>query len=288
MSNYIVQTYSRGENLTNLLVNKVILEIEKETKNHKTNIQVINNINFIVVRGTTTHRTPINISKLFISYYKQLFNREINLNVVDLIEYDKTVEDEPIYIKKTFIKDDLTESIKRQTYLDTLNNKDYRFTACTDLNIILTNSDFSKETVTDVLSNFEDYKILKNNSSIETFVSSQHYGKNLKSSKVFESYFNYVVYNIFERGLCKDLTIEFFTESEFDLINWENISLKVTSNTLMTSNKWLESLILDLFTFDPNEIIRRWDLNNYDFSEEIISTHNIWKIKDKVGEMILI
>ena len=45
MSNYIVQTYSRGENLTNLLVNKVILEIEKETKNHKTNIQVINNIN---------------------------------------------------------------------------------------------------------------------------------------------------------------------------------------------------------------------------------------------------
>ena len=81
MSNYVVQTYSRGENLTNLLVNKVILEIEKETKKNKTNIQVINNINFIVVRGTTTHRTPINLSKLFISYYKQLFNREINLNV---------------------------------------------------------------------------------------------------------------------------------------------------------------------------------------------------------------
>jgi|TARA_R110001592_G_scaffold305576_1_gene578181 hypothetical protein len=288
MSNYIIQTYSRGEDLTNLLSNKIILEIEKETKNHKTNIQVINNGNFIVVRGNTTHKTPINLSKLLISYYKQLFNREINLNVVDLIEYDKLVEDEPIYINKTFIKDELTDIIKKQTYSDTLNNKDYRFTACTDLNIILTKNDFNKETLESVLNNFEDYKILKNNSSIETFKSSQHYGKNLKSSKVFESYFNYVVYNIFERGLCRDLTIEFFTEAEFDSINWENISLKVSSNSLMTSNEWLESLILDLFTFDPNEIIRRWNLDEYDFSEEIISHHNIWRIKDKVGEMILI
>lgn len=104
MPNYIVQTYSRGEDLTNLLVNKVILEIEKETKNHKTNIQVINNSNFIVVRGNTTHKTPINLSKLFISYYKTLFSSDINLNVVDLIEYDTPVEEESIYFKKHILK----------------------------------------------------------------------------------------------------------------------------------------------------------------------------------------
>ena len=138
MPNYIVQTYSRGEDLTNLLVNKVILEIEKETKNHKTNIQVINNSNFIVVRGNTTHKTPINLSKLFISYYKTLFSSDINLNVVDLIEYDAPVEEESIYFKKTYTKDELSDSIKKQTYLDTLNNKHYRFTACTDLNIVFT------------------------------------------------------------------------------------------------------------------------------------------------------
>ena len=62
MSNYIIETYSRGENLANLLVNKVITEIDKETKNHKTNIQLINNGNFIVVRGNTTHKTPIILS----------------------------------------------------------------------------------------------------------------------------------------------------------------------------------------------------------------------------------
>ena len=168
-----------------------------------------------------------------------------------------------------------------------MDGKDYRFTACTNLNLILTKNDFNKETVGDVLENFKDYVIIKNNNLIETFQSSQHYGKNLKSSKIFESYFNYIVYNIFERGLCSDLTVEFFSESEFDLISWENLTIKVTSNTLITSTEWLESLILDLFTFNPNDIISRWDLNEYNFEEEIISTLNVWKIKDKVGEMIL-
>ena len=85
----------------------------------------------------------------------------------------------------------------------------------------------------------------------------------------------------------KDVDIKFYT-GEIDDTNWENVSLKVTSNSLMTSNEWLESLILDLFAFKPDEIIKWWDLNEYDFSEEIISHFNIWKVKDKVGEMILV
>ena len=127
---------------------------------------------------------------------------------------------------------------------------------------------------------------MKNN--IETFSSSEKYGQNLRSSKVFEFYLNYIVYNIFQRNLCDELTIELFTESEFDLINWENLKLKVESKSLITSTEWLESLILDLFTFNPNDIISRWDLNNYDFENEILSTEkSIWEINDKVSEMIL-
>ena len=61
MSNYVIGTYLSGEKLTNLLVNSVIREINKETKNHKTNIQVVHQGNFIVVRGTTTHKSPINL-----------------------------------------------------------------------------------------------------------------------------------------------------------------------------------------------------------------------------------
>jgi hypothetical protein len=48
-------------------------------------------------------------------------------------------------------------------------------------------------------------------------------------------------------------------------------------------------MILDVFTFETEEIIQRWDLENYNFEKEITRTEKpIWKIKDKTGEMILI
>jgi len=287
MSNYIIGTYLSGEKLTNLLSNRVIREIDKETKNHKTNIQVIHQGNFIVVRGTTTHKTPINLSKLFISLYKDLFNQTKVLMVIDLIEYGLTITDDPIYIRKTFYKDSFKDKLTVKTTEDTFKGIDYRFTACTNLNIILTKNSLGEET-NEILKHFEDYKIVPIKNTIETFSSSEMYGKNLKSSKVFECYLNYIVHNIFQRNLCDELTIELFTESEFDLINWENLKLKIESKSLITSTEWLESLILDLFTFNPNDIISRWDLNNYDFEKEILSKESsIWEINDKVNEMIL-
>lgn len=288
MSNQIIETYSNGKKLTNLLANKIITEINKETKNHKTNIQVINNGNFVVVKGITTHSTPLNFSKLFNSYYQKLFNKTITFNVVDLIEYSQDIKEDPIYINKTYVKDDFINNLNKITYNDTLTGLDYRLTACTDLNTILINKKYKSKNLNNIISNFEDYKIVNLNNLSESFYSSEKYGKHLKSSKLFDSYFNYIVYNIFERNLCKDINIEFFTDSDFESINWENLSLKITSKSLITSTEWLESLILDLFTFEPNKIISRWDLENYDFEEEIISNENIWKIKDKVGEMILV
>ena len=287
MSNYVIGTYLSGEKLTNLLVNSVIREINKETKNHKTNIQVVHQGNFIVVRGTTTHKSPINLSKLFISLYKDLFNQIRVLMVVDLIEYGLTITDDPIYIRKTFYKDTFIDKLTVKTTKDTLKGIDYRFTACTNLNLILTKNILGEE-CNEILKHFEDYKVISMKNNIETFSSSEKYGQNLRSSKVFEFYLNYIVYNIFQRNLCDELTIELFTESEFDLINWENLKLKVESKSLITSTEWLESLILDLFTFKPNDIISRWDLNNYDFENEILSTEkSIWEINDKVSEMIL-
>ena len=67
--------------------------VQSELKNNK----------LIVVLSAMAGETDrlINLSKLFISYYKTLFSSDINLNVVDLIEYDTPVEEESIYFKKT-------------------------------------------------------------------------------------------------------------------------------------------------------------------------------------------
>jgi len=286
MKNYIVSTYHNGKNLTNLLSNRLVQEIEKENKNHKTKIQVVDNQNFIVVRGFTTHKKPINLSQLFVSYYSELFGKEKPFNVIDLINYDTPPQEDFIYLKKDYYSDKLLETLQHKSDEDSFNGKDYRFTANTDMDIVLMEGNIKDNDLTKF---FEDYDYYTIKNSINTFTSDPIFGMNLKTTKLFDFYFNYITYNIFERKLCKDLSIEFFTDSPFEEINWENIKLNVKSNSLIVSEEWLTSLILDLFSFEPQHILEKWELSDYNFESEIIKTKTpLWKIKDKVGEMILI
>ena len=286
MSTYIIGTHYNGKNFVNLLANNLIREIEKETKNHNSEIQIINNKNFIVARGYTSHEEPINISKLFTEYYNELFGLEQVFNVVDLIEYGNKSKQNHIYLNKKFTKDSLKESLITQINKDTDEGLDYRFTANTDLGIVLITGNAPTE---EIKKYFEDYNYYKIKEPTETFVSDLYFGKNLRSSKVFEFYLNYITYNIFERGLCKDIEYSFYTEEKFEEINWENIKFEIKSNSSMVSNEWLKSMILDLFPFEPEDIIDRWKLQSYNFEEDILQRRTpVWEIRDKTGEMILL
>jgi len=243
MSTYIIGTHNNGKNLVNLLVNNLIREIEKETKNHNSEIQIINNKNFIVTRGYTSYEEPINISKLFSEKYNELFKNDKLFNVVDLIEYGNKSEQNHIYISKKFTKDSLLEELTTQINKDTDESLDYRFTANTDLGVVLINE---KAPIEEIKKYFEDYNYYKIKEPTETFVSDLYFGKNLRSSKVFEFYLRYITHNIFERGLCQDIEYYFHTDTKFEKINWENINFKVKSNSSMVSDEWLKSMILDL------------------------------------------
>ena len=211
---------------------------------------------------------------------KQVFN------VVDLIEYGNKSKQNHTYINKKFTKDSLKESLINQINKDTDEGLDYRFTANTDLGVVLITGNAPTE---EIKKYFEDYNYYKIKEPTETFVSDLYFGKNLRSSKVFEFYLNYITYNIFERGLCKDIEYSFYTEEKFEEINWENIKFEVKSNSSMVSNEWLKSMILDLFTFEPEDIIDRWKLQSYNFEEEILQRRTpVWEIRDKTGEMILL
>jgi len=286
MSTYTIGTHYNGKNFVNLLVNRLIKEIEKETKNHNSEIQIINNKNFIVSRGFTSHQNSINISKLFNEYYNELFGLEQVFNVVDLIEYGNKSNQNHLYLNKKFTKDSFNNSLITKINKDTNKGLDYRFTANTDLGIVLVTGNAPTE---EIKKYFKDYKYYSIKEPTETFVSDLYFGKNLRTSKVFEFYLNYITYNIFERGLCKDIEYSFYTEENFEEINWENINFEVRSNSSIVSNKWLKSMILDLFPFEPEDIIDRWQLQTYDFEEDILQRRKpIWKIKDKIGEMILV
>lgn len=286
MSTYIIGTHYNGKNFVNLLANNLIREIEKETKNHKSEIQIINNKNFIVARGYTSHKKPFNLSELFSKKFEDLFGLQQTFSVVDLIEYNQPKKLNHIYLNKKFTYDELEKNLIEKINTDTTEGLDYRFTANTDLAVVLLEGKAPEE---ELRKYFENYSFYRIEPPVETFSSDLYYGRNLRSSKLFEFYLNYITYNIFERGLCKDLEISLFTDAKFDDINWENLKLDVKSNSLIPSEKWLHSMILDLFTFEPDKIMEKWDLKNYNFENEILVRRKpIWEIKDRVGEMILI
>lgn len=285
-SEYVIETSNEGKNLVNLLSNIIITEIEKQNKNHKTEIQVVNHNNFVLTKGYTTHKTPINFSILFNDYLKNIFNIDTQLGVIDLIEYDKSPILNPIYLKKKYIYNPLIDELKQKSIEDTINGTHYRYTVNPNLNIITTNNDMSDSIFNNYFKNYSVYVIDKNSN---TFVSDINYGRNLNSSKLFEFYFNYITYNLFKGGICSEIEIEFFTDYPFNEIDWEHLVLNIKTNSIKATDNWIKSLILDIFTFKPNEIIKKWNLDTYNFENEILLKEKpMWKIRDKVSEMVLI
>ena len=73
-------------------------------------------------------------------------------------------------------------------------------------------------------------------------------------------------------------------------IDWENINLTIDSESLITTKKWVESLVLDIFDFEPEKLISHLNLDNYDFANEIlvVNENYPWKNRDRVKEIVLV
>jgi hypothetical protein len=59
---------------------------------------------------------------------------------------------------------------------------------------------------------------------------------------------------------------------------------------LITTQRWVESLILDLFSFEPEKVIQELNLDTYDFSKEITSKEEnyLWMLRDKLKDIVLV
>ena len=114
------------------------------------------------------------------------------------------------------------------------------------------------------------------------------YGKHLMSEKIYEIYFKYITFNLFERQILKDITYNFYYKGNMDDISWNDVDLKIDSHSSIVGLEWLHSLILDVFDFNPNSIKKHLSLDEYNFENEIISNDRCWKLNDKVKELILL
>ena len=276
MSTQTLQSYLVGENFTNLLSSIIISELTRLDNTHTSRLQVINVDQFIIVKGVTTYPKPLNISQVLNAGLKKITPKEFKLNVLDLTIYNTPPTKTPIYLSKRY----------SPTYTTTNQEQNDPYIINQDLSLIMSDQPISSLTLP---KEFQNFNIHKGTVPMSVPISDIYFGSHLMSEKLYDFYFKYITHNLFDRGLCSDIEIDFFTDADIHDISWENIKLTVKSHSLIVDESWLVSMILDLFDFSADYIINKWNLNEYDFVNEIITENPpIWKISDKISEMILL
>lgn len=269
-----------GNNLCNLLANKVITEFNNIDENHITDINVIDLENFIVIKGKTTINKSINYSKVFKNYFNSLCENDKVFNVIDLIEYGSNQINDLININLSVLSEDNI----------LLNNLNYNSQG--EYHIINTNKTilYSNDKLFEYLNTLNEYTDFKGEKIQPNypFVSDSIYGKNLNSSKLYEIYLKYISYNIFEKQICKEIKFNLHYNGNIRNLNWETMELDVSADKCIVSKEWLKSLILDLFDFNYKYIKKHLSLDLYDFENEVLSKDKCWMVRDKTTEMMLL
>ena len=276
-----------GDNLCNLLANSIVEKIKSSDPKLYINISVTNVNSFFMVCGETEYKEQINFTSLFTEVMDSIPKpMQTMVKVFDLVVYGVERKKETILYKETFSK--YRKSLK-ENYNDIklLNNLNSSGLYC---NL----KHFNSKTYLQVISNENDVTIPKGFETMEVtnnvFKSEDIYGKDLYSVKYIYMLFRYIAYTLFESNLCKSVELSVNTNVDVNNISHETIDFSVTSESLITTQRWVESLILDLFSFKPEKVIQELNLDTYDFSKEITSKEEnyLWMLRDKLKDIVLV
>lgn len=274
-----METKFYGNNLCNLLCNRIIEEYNIIEPNHNTEITLVDLNQFLVLKGRTNIQSPPNYSILLNQYYNNLNLGDRTFNVIDLIEYNSKVKNDYIYLNL-----DIKRDLDSEDYFNLTNQGFFEIDYSNNI-IKHNNINLYEELI--LIPEYKDYKSLKV-TDYSIYSSDPFFGKNLISDKIYETFLRYVSFNLFERNLCKDINIVFSYSGDINELSWETLKLSVSSESFITSDKWIHSLILDIFDFNIKEIKKHLSLSDYNFENEIISLDRCWKKRDKVSEIFLL
>jgi len=276
-----------GNNLCNLLANSIVENIKSSDPKLYINISVTNVNSFFMVCGETEYKEQINFTSLFTDVMDLIPKpMQTMVKVFDLVVYGVERKKETILYKETFSKysKNLKENYNDIKLLDSLNSS----------GLFCNLQHFDKKTFIQIISNdngvdnpngFESMDLTN-----KVFKSEDIYGKDLYSVKYIYMLFRYIAYTLFESNLCKNVELLINTNASIYDISHETIGFSVNSDSLITSKEWVESLILDIFTFEPEKVIQELNLDTYDFSKEIILKEDTypWMLRDKLKDIVLV
>lgn len=288
-----VYNFLDGKNLCNIFASLIVDKINESFPDAKTEITVINVRNFFVIKGRTNSDVVINCSDILQDFLKE-FNQEENIksNVIDAILYNTKVENEIINLSYTLDKKQSERSIYLQNYLNKLLDK--KINLSLEVNdelkyVFYDTTDEDDFKILELLSNeFIDYYIVKKDKSNEIFVSDRYYGLSNNTEKMYHTLLRNVTHHLFSLGISKNVDIKLVSYNDIHSIDNLNVDLIIKGNHIV-KKEWLESLILDIFPFEYNELKNKFGNSDTKSYEEITTNYKncTWKKLDLSKEFIL-
>jgi hypothetical protein len=276
-----------GNNLCNLLANSIVEKIKSIDPKHYVNVTVTNVNQFLIVWGKTSLEDRLNLTEIFDEFMLTVPEpMRVLVKVFDMVSYGEKREKYSILYSESFTK-------YKTNYTE--NYVDYRkILDCMYDGLYVNIRNFDTKKYINVISNENEKPLPKNYEEIllspRTFTSDPIFGKDIRSEKYLYFLFRYIAHTLFEANLCKSMNIHLTTHSDFEEINWENIEMTINSGSLITTKKWVESLVLDIFDFEPENVITHLELDGYNFSNELLqtTTNYPWIKRDRLKDIVLV
>jgi hypothetical protein len=285
LNDIIVYNPYYGKNLCNLLSNSIVDKILSQNPESYINVTVSNLRCFFMVCGETSHTDKINLTELFSEVMNTVPEElRIPIKIFDLLEYNKSRKSETIIISETFSKyrRNYQESFDILKLIKELNDENVY------TNIRKVESDYYLQTINETEYEF-DFEYSQWESNDISFISDPIFGKDWKSEKTYYMLIRYITHTLFESKICSSVNISLTTTGTENL-TWENVKLNINSDSLITTRRWAESLILDIFDFNIDNIISELNLRDYDFKNEIFHTQETypWMNRTKLKDVVLV
>lgn len=272
-----ISEYSRRA-LVNKLAEKISQKLNENQK-YTTAIEVIDCINFLVVKGFTSNPKIINLTEFKENFIKEeesfLEGLGIKLlNFIDIIDYKNTIEPSSTNwfefwnSKRPLYHPSIIESI------------DNNLIDINDLESVDYSNKIECEVLFPYLSEVNNYWKFSNMSISSHFP----FGYSLDLGKSILYYSEYVSYQLFS-VLNTDKIIFKYSKNRD---SFGDLDIVVDSNS-QYKDEDVKSMVLDIFDFNITKFETDY-LINYDFTQEITNPfgEKPWLKKDKVRELIFI
>jgi hypothetical protein len=258
MSYYEIYNYLDGKSICNIFANLIVNKIHSEVPDAKTEITVNNVRNFFIVKGSTSYEKTIDLSELLRDFYTKHNPSKVNdVRVFDLITYNKEIElgsvntnissnkkyDKRFNELQNFVNSNVSKNILFNIkYIESGNVIYYD---CKDENI--------SQVITLIENYFNDSTLLKVDMSNECFISDRIYGLS-PNMRLYDILLINIKNHVFKLGLGENFNCNLNSVKLPKDIENDDMMITLNNNSFKVKNEWLESLILDVFPFELNEL----------------------------------